>query len=151
MSPGQTGFVPGTNWASPVENKEKTWVCPWANPLCPGDKPSLSRGHSRGVPRATGPKSLCLCAFFLPDVCWFSGYAPLILALLSGGKFSLRRLSPKTRVSAPALCKKPTVPEGPTIKKIQSRSIISISIEVLGVLSHHLNCETKSPHLVDFS
>ena len=27
----------------------------------------MSRGHSRGVPRATGPKSLCLCAFFLPE------------------------------------------------------------------------------------
>ena len=37
--------------------------------VCPGDIPGLSRGHSRGVPRATGPKSLCLCAFFLPDCC----------------------------------------------------------------------------------
>ena len=35
--------------------------------VCPGDKPGLSRGHSRGVPRATGPKSLCLCAFSLPE------------------------------------------------------------------------------------
>ena len=42
LSQGQPGFVPGTNW-----------VCPW-------DKPGV-------VPRATGPKSLCLCAFFLPD------------------------------------------------------------------------------------
>ena len=38
---GQSGFVPGTN------------------PVCPWDNPGV-------VQRATGPKSLCLIAFFLP-------------------------------------------------------------------------------------
>ena len=47
--------------------RRKPGFVPGTNPLCPGDKPGLSRGHSRGVPRATGPKSLCLCAFFLPE------------------------------------------------------------------------------------
>ena len=42
LSPEQHGFVQGTNW-----------VCPW-------DKPGV-------VPRATGPKSLCSCAFLLPE------------------------------------------------------------------------------------
>ena len=43
LSQGQTGFVPGTNRASIVENKEKTWVCPW-------DKLGSSRGQTGLVP-----------------------------------------------------------------------------------------------------
>ena len=43
LSLGQTGFVPGTNWASTVKNKEKTWVRPW-------DKPGLSQGRTQFVP-----------------------------------------------------------------------------------------------------
>ena len=60
MSQGQTGL--------PLcKIRRKPGFVPGTNPLCPGDKPGLSRGHSRGVPRATGPKGLCLCAFFLPE------------------------------------------------------------------------------------
>ena len=42
-------FVPGT-----------TWVCPW-------DNWGMSQGQTGVVPSATGPKRLCLCAFFLPE------------------------------------------------------------------------------------
>ena len=60
MSQGRTGL--------PLcKIRRKPGFVPGTNPVCPGDKPGLSRGHSRGVPRATGPKSLCLCAFFLPE------------------------------------------------------------------------------------
>ena len=41
LSLGQSGFVTGTN------------------PVCPWDNPGVG-------PRATGPKCLCFCAFFLP-------------------------------------------------------------------------------------
>ena len=62
MSQGQTGL--------PLcKIRRKPGFVPGTTPLCPGDKPGLSRGHSRGVPRPTGPKSLCLCAFFLPELC----------------------------------------------------------------------------------
>ena len=60
LSQGQTGL--------PLcKVRRKPGFVPGTNPLCPGDKPGLSAGHSRGQTRATGPKSLCLCAFFLPD------------------------------------------------------------------------------------
>ena len=66
MSQGQTGL--------PLcKIRRKPGFVPGTSPVCPGDKPGLSRGHSRGVPRATGPKSLCLCAFFLPDQNPFPG------------------------------------------------------------------------------
>ena len=58
VPPFVPGIVPGTNWDKPGEI---------GLPLCKirrkpgfGDKPGV-------VPRPTGPKSLCLCAFFLPE------------------------------------------------------------------------------------
>ena len=65
MSLGQT--QQGHSGLPLCKVRRKPGFVPGTNPLCPGDKPGLSPGHSRGVPRATGPKSLCLCAFFLPD------------------------------------------------------------------------------------
>ena len=59
LSPGQSGFVPGTNPGFLLTLHSGSPVCPW-------DKPSLSRDISG---TKGGRKSLCvkrLCAFFVP-------------------------------------------------------------------------------------
>ena len=49
LSQGQTRFVPGTNWASSVYNKEKTSVCPLSQGQ-PGFVPGTNRGPSQAQP-----------------------------------------------------------------------------------------------------
>ena len=43
---GQIGFVPGANWASTVQNKERTWVCPREHCFFfPGTNPGSSQAQ----------------------------------------------------------------------------------------------------------
>ena len=71
LSLGQTGFVPGTNpvksgfhcvkyGENPGLSQVFTGFVPGTNPVKSPDKPGV-------VPRPTGQKNLCLCAFFLPE------------------------------------------------------------------------------------
>ena len=67
MSPGQTGFVPGTKWVCPRDKLRffflfytaEAQFVPGTNPVCPWDIPGTKGGR----------QSLCvksLCAFFVP-------------------------------------------------------------------------------------
>ena len=56
VPPFVPGIVPGTNW-----------VCPWNKPGEIGLPLCKIRRKPGFVPRPTGQKSLCLCAFFLPE------------------------------------------------------------------------------------
>ena len=68
VPPFVPGIVPGTNWVCPRDKPGFAGL-----PLCkirrkPGFVPGLKSPDKPGVvPRPTGQKSLCLCAFFLPD------------------------------------------------------------------------------------
>ena len=74
MVPGtQSGFSHRGQTGLPLWSKflqEKTWVCPWdCTHFVPGTRPGNCPGDipEKLIPRATGPKSLCLCAFSLPE------------------------------------------------------------------------------------
>ena len=71
LSLGQTGFVRGTNPVKSgfhcVKQEENPGLSQVFTGFVPGTNPVKSPDAPGVVPRPTGQKNLCLCAFFLPD------------------------------------------------------------------------------------
>ena len=71
LSQGQTGLVPGTNPVKSgfhcVKQGENPGFSQVFTGFVPGRNPMKSPGQTRGHPKTNRQKSLCLCAFFLPD------------------------------------------------------------------------------------
>ena len=102
LSQGQTGFVPGTNPGLPgfqCKIRRKPGFVPGFHRVCPRNKPGVKSPDKPGaVPRPTGQKSLCSCAFFLPDLCdnTVAGLAPwrdIALSLVCQGQTRVCRAS----------------------------------------------------------
>ena len=92
MPPFVPGNVPGANWACPRDKpgfaglplckiRRKPGFVSGFHRVCPKDKPGEIPGKTRGRPKTTGQKSLCLCACFLPEILLMGG------TLMGGERF----------------------------------------------------------------
>ena len=65
---GQTRVCRASTQNPLCKIRRKPGFVPGFHRICPRDKPGNPRAKPGVVPRPTGQKSLCLCAFFLPEL-----------------------------------------------------------------------------------